>query len=318
MTAAQSRETGKPRQARSTRSEIEAAEEQQTGVTLEGMSQRAGHLLDTSKGRVGIGRDPEGQHFYAQERRRIAQTARRQNVSPETMTSATAITSPKTRWASGEEPVRYPNLEAAEAVAEHSREGLPGTPEVESALPEMMGKAREIIESPGTRAADVVKEGPKVASFEQNLLSPHHPEGRATVDTHMVEALTGLQGTESKDPRSSFIGRRGRYEMSAEAIAQESKRRGLTPEEGQAAIWAEQKRRNESGATGREEGSMARTMAQATSGRRGERAVTGQTDIFGGEVPPPDAREAAVAKRDQERRYTPRSRVSRPGVDEPL
>jgi len=307
VSAAESRQTGVPKFTGKPRPEIESEEAEKTGTNIDDMTRRAGFLLDESQRRAGVQGVGQGRDFYAStEPKRIGAAATRQRVSYATMASATGVMSPQTAWY---ERGRYPNLEGAERTVEAALQGEEGLPEIETGLPEMQAHAKTIAENPGTRSTDLLKGGPKVRSFEQNLLTPHEEEGRATVDVHMVQGITDI---EDKKEQQKFLGRTGRYEMSAEAIKRASQQRGLYPEEGQSLGWHEQKKRNITGASGRASGSMGKGRAQSTDIDPSQAELLGQRTIMGGEVVAEDPRAEAMARArvrdDIERTYTPRSK----------
>lgn len=249
------------------------------GLDARSVRRRFGGLMDRAMERAQAqgSSTPQGQHFYGvTERSKIADAARRNDLPFETMTGMTAVTSPQVPWSKGGRDV---NLGIAEDVARHNAAGLPGMPAVETGLPEMMEKAREIWDE-GKTPYDVVKEGPKVKSFHQNFTHPYHPQGRGTVDTHMVGAAAP-HITEKKD-RESIIDRSGAYEYIDSHIRHEGSRRGLAVEEAQSVIWHQQKFENEQGTTGKN--AHAQRMAKMASVEEGSKEIHGQRDIFGGEV----------------------------------
>jgi len=296
---AEARETGQEPTQKMGRQDMEAREAD-IGVTPDRMSRRAAYLLDTSQERAGVSGIPEGREFYSRtERPKIGEMARRQDVSFETAAGAVAATSPQVPW---QKYGRDTNIEVAETAVEHAVKGRPGIPKTETGLPDQIAVAMELTRNPGADVSEYTKDGPKIKSFEQNFVTPYHPENRATVDAHMVEGLTEIP---LKKDRENFLGRAGNYEMVSDAIESESARRGLAVEEGQSVMWHQQKYLNEAGITGRDARGMARArVAAASSGDKpAVSEIPGQLDIAGEPVINADPFGTAEREQEVDRRY---------------
>ena len=255
--------------------EVSESLEQDFGVTYRGMRRSAGAILDRAKQRAmdsarssgatgleALEAQPQGRDFYGvSERERIAERARgfgiydgpndpaRPHLDPpkgegtdyDTAASMVAAISPKTAWAetpqSGPDAgkMRYPNLDAAEEVAYQESSGGGGrlTSRTTALLPNLVKAARIYDGEP----AEQVLGGKKVESFDQNLRHPWRDDARTTVDTHMVDALSGLE----KRSGEQFLGRKGAYEMTDRAIRDAAAERGIKPEEAQSIMWHQQK-----------------------------------------------------------------------------
>lgn len=248
------------------------------GLTARSVRGRFGGLLDRAMERAqrSGSTTPVGQHFYGvTERAKIADAARTAEIPFETMTAMTALTSPQVPWSKNGRDV---NLGIAEDIAHHSAAGLPGLPKVETGLPEQMAVAQDVWDDPSKTTYDVTR-GPKVQSFHQNFTHPYHPEGRATIDTHMI-AGAAPHITE-KAQREQMLKKRGVYEFFDHHLGAEASKRGLSVEEAQSVAWHQHKYENETGATGRNVHDTA--MAKQAS-MEGTGEMHGQRDLFGGEV----------------------------------
>jgi hypothetical protein len=254
---------------------ITAKTQEDFGISYDGMRERAGAHIENAKqgamdrarrggasGLQALEAQPQGRDFYGvTERNRIASRAANFGIYDgpndearphldlpkgagtdyNTAASMVAAQSPQVAWQetpkSGPDAgrTRYPNIDIAEQVAYQESNPTGHRLSTSTGTPANAAKAARIY---GGEDPHKVLGGDKVKSFNQNLTHPWRDDARTTVDTHMLDALSGV---DDKATGLKFLGRKGNYEMTDRAIRDASRERLLTPEEGQSVIWHEQK-----------------------------------------------------------------------------
>ena len=235
-----------------TRADVEQRMLAEHNLTLSQVEANIGAAIDRAHERAG-GREMEGARFYPEERNRIGRTARQlrgipgaedvPNLTPRGLIGATAVTSPRNPYVDRGE---YRNIESATGIARALAAGEHDVEELSAAGKVLGGsaeKAATILTTPGISARDltVSRTALKVPSFDQNLAEPYRPDGRATIDAHMIQLATGHSAQEAERVLSGT----GGYEFFEEGMQRAARRRGLAVEEAQSIAWHQKKHEDE-------------------------------------------------------------------------
>lgn len=222
--------------------------QQDFGVSMRGMKKNARNYMESAMDRSrreGLG-EPAGMDWYPQAHQQSMEASRSWpdvgggRPSAEGVAGAVAATSPRTPWETPSGKLR--NLEAATGVAHQqageSTQGIGGT------VGHRRRKAEESLETGSIEPLH----GTKERAFGATISDPNVPH-HATIDTHMVQGLTGLD-TQTGEYALNQV---GTYEFMDKAVQDVASEYGVMPQEAQAVMWTEKKAQDDAHARAKRE-----------------------------------------------------------------